>query len=170
MGINNVIISGNLTRDAELRVTQSDWKVLGFGVAVNDYRLSRETGDWEEYPNFVDCTLFGNRAAALHRHLRKGTKVCLRGRLRWSSWEKEGARRSKLEVVVDELEFLSPRRDDFVPAPVSASVPSAPVPASDPAHAPDSAPPAPAPVPAPDDGAPCGEPPSSGVYDERIPF
>lgn len=138
MSINSVFISGNLTRDAELRATQSDCKVLGFGVAVNDYRLNRDTGSWEEYPNFVDCTLFGNRATALHRHLRKGTKVCLRGRLRWSSWEKDGARRSKLEVVADELEFLSPRRDDSAGAPV--------------------------------DGVLCGEPPSSGVYDERIPF
>ena len=62
MSINRVIISGNLTRDPELRSTASGLPVLGFGVAVNDRRKNQQTGEWEDYPNFIDCTMFGARA------------------------------------------------------------------------------------------------------------
>ncbi|MCI8469816.1 MAG: single-stranded DNA-binding protein [Eggerthellaceae bacterium] len=110
MSINTVTISGNLTRNAELRSTQTDRKVLAFAVAVNDYRRNPDTGDWEEQPNYVECAMFGPRAEALSKYLRRGTKVALKGHLHWSQWEREGARRSKLEVVADELEFMSPRR------------------------------------------------------------
>ena len=109
MSINRVMISGNLTRDAELRSTQSGMAILGFGVAVNDRRKNPQTGDWEDYPNFVDCTMFGTRGEKLQQYLTKGTKVAIEGKLRYSSWERDGQRRSKLEVIVDELEFMSSR-------------------------------------------------------------
>ena len=67
MSINRVVVSGNLTRDPELRVTPGGTQVLGFGVAVNDRRRNQQTGEWEDYPNFIDCTMFGNRAEALSR-------------------------------------------------------------------------------------------------------
>lgn len=107
MSINRVNISGNLTRDPELRATQGGMQVLGFGVAVNDRRKNPSTGQWEDYPNFVDCTMFGNRAESLGRILRKGMKVAIEGKLRYSSWEKDGQRRSKIEVIVDEIELMS---------------------------------------------------------------
>ena len=109
MSINRVIISGNLTREPELRRTQGGMAILSFGVAVNDRRWNQETGEWEDYANFVDCTMFGNRAESLSNHLSKGTKVAIEGKLRWSQWEREGQKRSKLEVIVDELEFMSSR-------------------------------------------------------------
>ena len=62
MSINRVNITGNLTRDPELRATQSGSQVLSFGVAVNDRRRNPQTGEWEDYPNYVDCTMFGTRA------------------------------------------------------------------------------------------------------------
>ena len=109
MSINRVNITGNLTRDPELRSTAGGMAVLGFGVAVNDRRKNQQTGQWEDYPNFVDCTMFGNRAEALSRILRKGMKVAIEGKLRYSSWEDKngGGRRSKLEVIPDEVELLS---------------------------------------------------------------
>lgn len=110
MGINRVCISGNLTRDPELRSTAGGTSVMGFGVAVNERRKNAQTGEWEDYPNFVDCTLFGKRAEALGQYLSKGTKVAVEGRLRYSSWEKDGQRRSKLGVIVEEVELMS-RRD-----------------------------------------------------------
>nr|DAH61222.1 MAG TPA: Single strand binding protein [Caudoviricetes sp.] len=110
MAINRVAISGNLTRDPELRVTAGGMQVLSLGVAVNDRRKNPQTGEWEDVPNFVDCTMFGTRAEAVSRYLSKGTKVAIEGKLRYSSWEREGQRRSKLEVIVDEIEFMS-RRD-----------------------------------------------------------
>ena len=84
---------------------------MGFGVAVNERRKNAQTGEWEDYPNFIDCTLFGRRAEALERYLSKGSKVAIEGKLRWSQWESDGQRRSKLEVVVDEIELMSRRED-----------------------------------------------------------
>ncbi len=112
MSINRVMISGNLTRDAELRTTQSGAFVLGFGVAVNDRRKNNQTGQWEDRPVFVDCTMFGTRAEKIAPYLVKGTKVSVEGRLRYSSWEDKGSgqKRSKLDVAVDEIEFMSSNR------------------------------------------------------------
>lgn len=109
MSINRVNITGNLTRDPELRSTAGGMAVLGFGVAVNDRRKNQQTGQWEDYPNFVDCTMFGNRAEALSRILRKGMKVAIEGKLRYSSWEDKngGSRRSKVEIIPDEVVLMS---------------------------------------------------------------
>ena len=107
MSINRVIISGNLTRDPELRATAGGTPVLSFGMAVNDRRKNTQTGEWEDHPNFVDLTMFGARAEAVGRYMSKGSKVAVEGRLRYSSWERDGQRRSKLEVVVDEIELMS---------------------------------------------------------------
>jgi len=110
MSINRVVISGNLTRDPELRSTPGGMSVLKLGVAVNDRRKNQQTGEWEEIANFVDCTVFGARADALAQYLSKGQKVAIEGKLRFSSWEsQQGEKRSKLEVVVDDLEFMSSR-------------------------------------------------------------
>ena len=114
MSINRVIISGNLTRDPELRATASGTQVLSFGMAVNDRHKNQHTGEWEDYPNFVDCTLFGTRAEKLAQYLHKGSKVAIEGKLRYSQWEKDGQRRSKLEVIAEELEFMS-RQDGGQP-------------------------------------------------------
>ena len=109
MSINRVVVSGNLTRDPELRVTPGGTQVLGFGVAVNDRRRNQQTGEWKDYPNFIDCTMFGNRAEALSRILRKGMKVAIEGKLRYSSWEDKngGGRRSKVEIIPDEVVLMS---------------------------------------------------------------
>lgn len=109
MSINRVVISGNLTRDAEVRTTQSGMPVMSLGVAVNDRRRNQQTGEWEDFPNFVDCTMFGQRAQSVSPYLTKGTKVAIEGKLRFSQWEREGQKRSKLEVVIDDLEFMSSR-------------------------------------------------------------
>ena len=128
MSINRVTISGNLTRDAELRIAQSGMSILDFGVAVNDRRKNQQTGEWEDYPNFVDCTMFGTRDEKLQPYLTKGSKVAIEGKLRYSSWESGGQRRSKLGVVVDDLEFMSSRRDDagsgYAPRPVTEADPA----------------------------------------------
>lgn len=143
MSINRVSITGNLTRDPELRVTAGGTQVLSFGVAVNDRRRNPQTGEWEDYPNFVDCTMFGTRAEAVSRFLAKGNKVAIEGKLRYSSWERDGQRRSKLEVIVDEIEFMSQRQGGAAPAAAPVSTPAP---------------------------APAAAPPSVDLYDEDIPF
>ena len=107
MSINRVVISGNLTRDPELRMTQSGMAILSFGVAVNDRKKNPQTNEWEDRVNFVDCTVFGKWAESLSDRLSKGMKVAIEGKLRYSQWEREGQKRSKLEVAVDEIEFMS---------------------------------------------------------------
>ena len=96
MSINRVNITGNLTREPELRATQST-RILSLGVAVND-RKRNQDGEWEDYTNFIDCVIFGSRAEKLSNMLSKGMKVAIEGKLHYSSWEKDGQRRSKLEV------------------------------------------------------------------------
>lgn len=109
MGINSVSLSGNLTRDMELRQTAGGTAVGSFCIAVNERRKNQRTGEWEDHANFVDCTMFGRRAEALAPYLLKGTKCAVQGRLHYSSWEDRGTgqKRSKLDVTVDEVEFLS---------------------------------------------------------------
>ena len=101
--------TGNLTRDPELRATAAGTQVLSFGIAVNDRRKNPQTGEWEDYPNYIDCTMFGTRAEAVGRYISKGSKVAIEGKLRYNSWERDGQKRSKLEVIVDEIEFMNSR-------------------------------------------------------------
>ena len=157
MSINRVNISGNLTRDPELRATAGGTQVLSFGVAVNDRRKNPQTGDWEDYPNFVDCTMFGTRAEAVSRYLSQGTKVAIEGKLRYSSWERDGQRRSKLEVIVDEIEFMS-RGSQGGQGGYSQNGGNSYGGGYAPAPAPQAAP------------APVQAPPAVDVYDEDIPF
>ena len=107
MSINRVVISGNITRDPDLRRTQQGMAILTIGVAVNDRKKNPQTNEWEDRVNFVDCTVFGKRAESLSERLSKGMKVAIEGKLRYSQWEREGQKRSKLEVAVDEIEFMS---------------------------------------------------------------
>jgi single-strand DNA-binding protein len=97
----------------ELRSTQGGTAIATFGVAVNDRRKNPQTGEWEDSPNYVDCVMFGKRAEGIGNFIGKGSKVAIEGKLRWSQWQdKSGQKRSKLEVVVDEIEFMSQRRGE----------------------------------------------------------
>lgn len=130
MSINRVNITGNLTHNPELRATAGGTQILAFGVAVNDRRKNPQTGEWEDVPNFVDCIVFGSRAEAVSRFITKGSKVAIEGKLRYSAWEnKEGQRRSKLEVVVDEIEFLSRANGQQVTSPAAEAAKVADTPA-----------------------------------------
>lgn len=109
MSINSVILTGNLTRDPELRATASGTFVLQFSIAVND--RVKEGGEWKDRPNFFDCTMFGTRAESLSKFLSKGSKIAVQGKLHWSQWEKDGQKRSKVEIWPDAVELLSPKKD-----------------------------------------------------------
>lgn len=113
--INTVTIAGNLTRDAECFVTKNGGKILKGGIAVNERVKDGDT--WADRPNFIDWALFGERAEKLEPYLRRGTKVCIVGRLRYESWEdRDGNKRSKLTVIANDVEFMSPRGDAVQPA------------------------------------------------------
>ena len=124
MSINRVSITGHLTHDAELRATPSGTALLRFTVAVNDRRKNTRTGEWEDYPNFIGCVVFGDRAAGLSRILAKGMKVAVDGKLRFSSWQaKDGSRRSKIEVMVDDLDLMTTSRGQSMPQAPADTVP-----------------------------------------------
>lgn len=113
MSINSVCVSGNLTRDPELRQTPSGTSVLSFSVAVNDRRKDASTGEWRDFPNFIDAVVFGNRSEPLARILRKGSKISLHGKLRQSQWEtQDGQKRSKVEIVADEVELMQQKPEE----------------------------------------------------------
>lgn len=106
--INVVNISGNIGRDPELRQTQGGTQVLTFSLAVSDRKRNPQSGQWEDVTNWIPCVVFGNRAESLSRLLSKGMKCAVEGKLRQSSYkDKSGQNRSKIEVIVDEVEFLS---------------------------------------------------------------
>lgn len=109
MSINSVNLSGNLTRDPVLKYTNSGKAILELGMAVNDRRKNQQTGEWEDNPCYVDCVMFGTRAESVSHYLTKGSKLSVNGKLNYSSWKDKdtGKTRSKLEVVVNDLEFMS---------------------------------------------------------------
>jgi single-strand DNA-binding protein len=125
--INRVTLVGRLTRDPELRHLPSGTQVLQLGVAVNG-RQKDDAGNWIDKPNFFDVKIFGNQAEMLSQHLAKGRRIGVDGRLDWSSWEaQDGSKRSKVEVIAQNVQFLDSRGDaegggqpQFVPAGATA--------------------------------------------------
>jgi single-strand DNA-binding protein len=135
--INAVILSGNLTRDAETKPIGTDRIVVSFGIAVNDRRKNRQTGEWEDVPNFIDVKQFmsTNQAQAFFHGYDKGARAVVHGKLHYSSWEKDGQKRSKVDVVADTVEIVSRAKQEteasYVPsAPAPGPVAAAPAPGS----------------------------------------
>jgi len=124
MSINRVCISGNLARDAELRQTRGGMAVLTFTVAVSDRR--KDGDEWRDFTNWVSCVLFGRRAEGIKKYMSKGRKVAVEGKLRYSEWETDAGKRSKLEVIADEVEIMAPREQGAQPA-QGFTAPAAPV-------------------------------------------
>lgn len=109
MNTNIVFFTGNLTRDAELKNTASGTSILSFSVAVND--RVKSNGEWTDRANYIDCVMFGTRAESLSKFLHKGTKVAVIGKLHWSSYEKGGKKRSKIDIYVETVELLTPKQN-----------------------------------------------------------
>lgn len=107
MSINKCFFVGNLTRDPEVKQTKSGMSVMQFGLAVNDRRKNQQ-GEYEDKPNYLDCTLFGNRVDWVSRSVSRGTKVAICCRVDYQSWQdKDGNNRNKIAFIVDEIEVLA---------------------------------------------------------------
>jgi single-strand DNA-binding protein len=110
--INRVVLTGNLTRDPELRSTQSGMSVCSLRIASNTRRKNQSTGEWEDKPNFFDVTVWGAQGENCARFLSKGRPVALDGRLEWREWEtQDGQKRQSVEIVADAVQFLGGRED-----------------------------------------------------------
>ena len=110
MNINRVVLTGNLTRDPELRSTPGGLAICKLGIAVNTRRKNSE-GQWEEKPNFFRVTVFGRQAESCSQYLKKGRPVAIDGRLEWSSWENDGQKRESIDIIADTVQFLGGRED-----------------------------------------------------------
>jgi len=111
MNINRVVLTGNLTRDPDLRSTPGGLSICKLGVAVNTRRKNNATGEWEEKANFFRVTVFGRQAESCGQYLRKGRPVAIDGRLEWSTWENEGQKRESIDIIADNVQFLGGRDD-----------------------------------------------------------
>ena len=107
---NRVILLGNLTRDIELRYTNSRMAVCQNAIAVND-RRKNASGEWIDETSFVDVTFFGRTAEIVSEYLGKGSPIFVEGRLKQDTWEKDGQKRSKLYVIVDRMQLLGGRSE-----------------------------------------------------------
>jgi single-strand DNA-binding protein len=107
--INRVTLTGNLTRDPELRTTPSGTSVCSLRLAVNTRRKDA-SGEWVDKPNYFDVTIWGRQGENAAQYLEKGRPVALDGRLEWREWEdKEGNKRQNVDVVADTVQFLGSR-------------------------------------------------------------
>ncbi|MDQ6835644.1 MAG: single-stranded DNA-binding protein [Actinomycetota bacterium] len=111
--INRVIITGNLTRDPELRsLSQSGTSVCSLRVACNGRRKNNDTGQWEDQPNYFDVSVWGAQGENCSRFLSKGRGVAVDGRLRWREWTTEdGQKRQSVDIMADNVQFLGGRED-----------------------------------------------------------
>lgn len=109
---NKVILMGNLTRDPELRMTPGGMAICKLGIAVNRVFTTKD-GEKREEVTFVDCDAFGRQAETLSKYMSKGRSLLIEGRLKLDQWEtKEGDKRSKLGVVVENFQFTGDRGDN----------------------------------------------------------
>jgi single-strand DNA-binding protein len=110
--INRVVLTGNLTRDPELRSTPGGMSVCSLRIASNTRRKDGATGEWGDKPNYFSVTVWGAQGENCARFLSKGRPVCIDGRLEWREWQDQsGNKRESIEIVADAVQFLGGRDD-----------------------------------------------------------
>lgn len=122
--VNVVVITGNLTRDPELRSTPGGTSVCKLRVAVNGRRKDGQTGEWVDKPNFFDVTVWGGQGENCANYLAKGRPVAIEGRLDWREWEKDGVKRQAVEIVANSVQFLGTGNGSKNGASAEADVPA----------------------------------------------
>jgi len=124
---NKVILIGNLTRDPECRTFGNGGKVASFGFAVNHRKKNLQTGQWDDEPMYIDCDAFnkgefGKLADTIETYCKKGSLICIEGRLKLDQWDDKttGQKRSKHKVVVESMQLLERKQDGQGGGPRSA--------------------------------------------------
>ena len=108
--LNVVVITGNLTRDPELRNTSGGTPVCSMRVAVNTRRKNGQTGEWEDKPNYFDVTVWGQQGENCATYLQKGRPVAVQGRLEWREWQdQQGNKRQSVDIIANSVQFLGSR-------------------------------------------------------------
>lgn len=109
-GFNKVVLMGNLTRDPELRSIPSGQQVASFSLAVNR-TWNNANGEKQEAVDYIDCNAWGKPAEIITQYMTKGSAILVSGRLQQRTWEQEGQKRSKVEVVVEDFNFVGGNSD-----------------------------------------------------------
>ena len=113
--INSVTLVGRLTRDMELKTTNSGFSIGNIGLAVNS---SKKQGDeWVEEANFFDVELLGRRAESLAQYLTKGTKIAVSGSLKQDRWEQDGQKRSRVIITANNIQLLGGNQNNTLEVP-----------------------------------------------------
>jgi single-strand DNA-binding protein len=108
--VNVVVITGNLTRDPELRHIGSGTAICELRVAVNSRRKDGQSGEWVDKPNYFDVTVWGAQGENCANYLSKGRPVAIEGRLDWREWEaKDGGKRQAVQIIANTVQFLGSR-------------------------------------------------------------
>ena len=108
--INRVVLTGNLTRDPELRSLPSGMSVCSLRVACNTRRKDNSSGEWVDKPNYFDVTVWGAQGENCARFLAKGRPVAIDGRLEWREWQDQnGNNRQSIDIIADAVQFLGSR-------------------------------------------------------------
>jgi single-strand DNA-binding protein len=127
--INRVVLTGNLTRDPELRSTPSGTSVCSLRVACNTRRKDA-SGEWVDKPNYFDVTVWGKQGENAAQYLEKGRPIAVDGRLEWREWEDQnGNKRQAVDIIADSVQFLGGRGEDGGPGNGSRFTPQSDVPA-----------------------------------------
>ena len=109
--INRVVLTGNLTRDPELRNTSGGTAVCSLRIACNTRRKDA-SGNWVDKPNYFDVTVWGAQGENCAQYLSKGRPVAVDGRLEWREWDTpEGQKRQAVDIIADSVQFLGSRED-----------------------------------------------------------
>ena len=107
--INRVVMTGNLTRDPELRNLPSGTSVCSLRIACNTRRKD-ESGQWVDKPNYFDVTVWGAQGENCAQYLAKGRPVAIDGRLEWREWQdQQGNKRQSIDIIADSVQFLGSR-------------------------------------------------------------
>lgn len=115
--VNQVILMGNLTRDPELRQTPNGQNVVSFSLALNR-SYKDQSGEWKEATDYIDVVAWGPLAERVAQYLHRGRRALVQGRLQSRSWEQDGQKRSKVEVLANDVTFVDSRGEggDSAPA------------------------------------------------------
>lgn len=124
--VNRVVLIGRLTRDIEIKTTNSGQSFTKFSLASNRAIYNRDTKETKYEAGFFDCVAFGKSAETLQKYTKKGSRICVEGSLRWSSWEgTDGKKQSKTEIQVEGFQFLDVKpqgeQSSDAPAPQQSS-------------------------------------------------
>lgn len=126
MNINKVTVGGRLTRDPELKALPSGMQVVSFSVAASYSKKNKDTGQYEQVPEYINCIAFGKSAETIARYFHKGSQIVCFGRLQTRNWEKDGQKQYRTEVILEPVggfEFVD-KKTDSQSAPATTAAPS----------------------------------------------